>query len=136
MYWPIGAPRIYAASKHELSHKQTVTFDDGAEALAQESNASLSINGACIQDRDGESAEQEPNGHPQSPGTSSKEFDGLKSDGTPQQGTDEDPGGEIVGLQVTRSGQMFTTITQSTLTVWQTKVIALSSHGCSLLIQI
>ena len=38
-----------------------------------------------------------------------------------QHGQEDDMAGEVLAMEVTRSGHMFATITRSTLTIWQTK---------------
>jgi hypothetical protein len=137
MYWPIGAPRIYAASKNELDPKHTTTSHDGLEAQGhiQTPNTEPNANGTAIHDQDGDEDDAEEeihedekvNGSEQTMSETSSEgklpaSEALKDNETSSQGIDDDPGGEIVGLKVTRSGHMFATITQATLTVWQTKV--------------
>jgi hypothetical protein len=144
MYWPIGAPRIYAASKQELATNKTSTSHDGLEDNSQTPNVRDSTNGTAIHNLDGDDEDDEdeeeveeaesvndekPNGNIQSASASEASdgenlpaVDALESNGTSPQALDEDPGGVIVGLKVTRSGHMFATITQATLTVWQTKV--------------
>jgi hypothetical protein len=137
MYWPIGAPRIYAASKHELHPKHTtITSDDGLEAQGhvQTPNAETeNTNGTATHDQGGDDDDEESvedekfNGNAKAASATGSEgklpaAEALKGDGTSPQSADDDPGGEIVGLKVTRSGHMFATITQGTLTVWQTKV--------------
>lgn len=130
MYWPIGAPRIYAASKHELLPKHSTTSDDGlGEKPQTQEEASSAKNGTATQDQDGDSeigSDDRPNGNSQHSSQSGADSQSrakkVKSNGETKQGTADDAGGEIVGLKVTRSGHMFATITRSTLTVWQTKV--------------
>jgi hypothetical protein len=131
MYWPIGAPRIYAASKHELYPAYTTTSDDGSERESTtETEEDDRTNGTAIPARDGEedaTSEDEINGDAHAVSASAagrreSDVQTLKSNGAAQQAADDDPGGEIVGLQLSRSGHMFATITKSTLTVWQTKV--------------
>lgn len=131
MYWPIGAPRIYAASKHELDTTDAVTSDDGLEQeYAIETEEEAGTNGTATRVRDGEEdteSEDGINGTAQARSASAlgrrqSDVQALKSNGTAQQEHNEDPVGEIVGLQLSRSAHMFATITESTLTVWQTKV--------------
>jgi hypothetical protein len=143
MYWPIGAPRIYAASKTELDSKHITTSLDGLEAPAQVRTPTPTVpagtNGTATHDRDGgedegESVEDEESLEDEETGSTAESAPAAgsnkklatpvtsESNGASPQAADDDPGGEIVGLKVTRSGHMFATITQATLTVWQTKV--------------
>ncbi|KAF2433891.1 RIC1-domain-containing protein [Tothia fuscella] len=132
MYWPIGAPRIYAASKHELSPKNASTSDDGLEtntAIEEPGEEEgISTNGTVTPVQDGgddTKSEEGVNGHEQHvSGRKNSHVLTPKSNGDAQHTYDDDPGGVIVGLQVSRSGHMFATITHSTLTVWQTKPTA------------
>lgn len=68
MYWPLGAPRIYAASR-----RRRRPYDDGDK---EEVNSERPES-----DRE-----------------------------------------NILGLRISRSGRLFTTITESSLSVWQTSV--------------
>jgi hypothetical protein len=141
MYWPIGAPRIYAASKHELDPKQTTTSLDGLEAPVQvrspTPSAPAGTNGTATHDNggdedDGQSVEYDETdsiAQSESAADSDEKLaapETSESTGASPHAADDDPGGEIVGLKVTRSGHMFATITQATLTVWQTKVVAVT----------
>lgn len=67
MYWPLGAPKIYAAHRRRRKAQ-----DDGGE-----------------EDQDSQSEKQDE---------------------------------ALIGLQVSRQGRRFTTITETTLSVWQTSV--------------
>jgi hypothetical protein len=139
MYWPIGAPRIYAASKNELdlNPAHTTISNDGLEAQdpIQTPVAKTEANGTATHDQGGDDDDEESldneniNGDASSASATDSGgklpvLEALKDSGaSPQRNNnDDDPGGEIVGLKVTRSGHIFATITQATLTVWQTKV--------------
>ena len=67
MYWPLGAPRVYAATRRK---QKPPVSEDGEE--------------------DGENAQEKAT--------------------------------NILGLCVARNGHLFVTITENTLTVWQTSV--------------
>ena len=123
MYWPLGAPRSYAQQLPlELSQLSTDGTND-------EPNASHSVNGvlgdASVKPKtrgdelpkdfeqphqDDDEAEQDVNG--------------------PSNGADNITVEErIVCLCVARYGHIFATITQSSLTVWQTQVCSIRQHG-------
>jgi len=131
MYWPLGAPKVYAASKHELLDEHVLASDDDADH-AELSEIPADTNGSTPLIREGEPSSELPRGLNDSHDTpvdqqeEPKEGDeaqkvtnngvldvGISSSGSPE---------GIVGLQVTRSGHMFATITRSALTIWQTKV--------------
>lgn len=127
MYWPIGAPKVYALSKHELLDEHVLTSDDDA-GCASPSNASgsptLGIDGRPPSQphtrRDDSNDAQvdrpeKPKEDDRAPAATKDNAPAVKllGDGS-QEG--------IVGLQVTRSGHVFATITRSALTIWQTKV--------------
>ena len=67
MYWPVGAPRIYAATKSKRKRPKQDGNEDTVDAAEEDASA-------------------------------------------------------LLGHRVSRSGQMFATITATTLTIWQTSV--------------
>ena len=100
MYWPIGAPKTYAASKHIVSTRSTrpVASDDGLDTEA-----------VTKQDDEYPGDEQEEvisNGQPlpTSPST------------TPSPSSHD-----IIDLKIARAGHIYASITESSLSVWQTK---------------
>lgn len=126
MFWPIGSPRVYATSQRQLPPERRITSDDGTNTTAPPA----AVNGKHHEPAPAHAAQpkpadddvehdatvtQGPNGS--APQTSSATNGNL-------QGTDAetDVDGEIIALRVARNGQLFATITHSTLTVWQTKV--------------
>jgi hypothetical protein len=114
MYWPVGAPKIYAASNHELapSAKRVDKPDDPADATEyaddDENNAG---NGNPDAKESGSRSKK-----PRTSDPSSRSIDQLALR------RDEHVGGEIIGVRLGRNGHLFATITRCTLTVWQTKV--------------
>jgi hypothetical protein len=114
-YWPISSPSVFAATKN-TSIERTPISHDGTDQASQ---------GA----RDGASeAESTPE---TDDSTSAEESDELKEEekeqrktqtDTPDQFAEDDVHGEIIAIRVTRSGQLFATLTRTTLTIWQTKV--------------
>ncbi len=71
MYWPVGAPRVYAASRsrRKLATRATRNGSDGSEEEAEDKDTTV-----------------------------------------------------LLGLRVSRSGRLFSTITAKTLAIWQTSV--------------
>ena len=116
-YWPISSPSVFAATKStnvERSHDGTDRAsqngqDDASEA---ESSEAESTDGTD----DGTSATNSE------VSTSLRTEQEAQQTGAPGQFVEEDVHGEIIAIRVTRSGKLFATLTQSTLTIWQTKV--------------
>lgn len=127
MYWPVGAPKIYAASNHELA--RAAKLDDKPDHPSETESAVLPVDGA---DEDGGNTENGNAGSKKSRVRSSKKS--RTSDASSKSvdllalKRDEHVGGEIVGVRLGRNGHLFATITRCTLTVWQTKV---SQHDLS-----
>ena len=104
MYWPIGAPKTYAASKHVIAARSTrlVASNDG-----------LDTTGGTKQD-DG----------PLDTGAEEKQSS-LHGQGSPAEsspGSGSSGSQDIVDVKIARGGHIFASITDSSLTVWQTKV--------------
>jgi hypothetical protein len=133
-YWPISSPSVFAATKH-TNPERTRVSNDGIEDGVHEARRDAPNDGAQPQDQDagvaqGEGAvKEEGRARPQQPRAS-------------DQLLEDDIHGEIIAIRVTRSGHMFATLTQSTLTIWQTKaclhscvsgllLIRYIAHGCS-----
>ena len=116
MYWPIGAPKVYALSKRSNSVSQAQVTNDGAEESAEGSEPSSS------------------SGIGQSASSQQTESDSQES-GAGQNGQSRDAAAEmlareneILAARISRGGSIFATITRSTLTIWQTKpFVALAS---------
>ncbi|KAI9847884.1 MAG: hypothetical protein M1838_000692, partial [Thelocarpon superellum] len=142
MYWPIGAPRIYAATNPAPSPDHVLDSDDDAGSRA-------SLLAQQTRDLDLTSEVVVPSTHgPPAPDASAREGEGARErdDGTAtdepatdepatdEPATDEPASrpsssgtsttikdGAIIGLCVSRSGHLFATITASSLTIWQTR---------------
>src|ERR1700759_1238963 len=118
MYWPIGAPRIYAASKFNLGRRHDEIDENNATpvdiSVVNENNAQkerLVPEANTNREDAGESVSSKPRKGPRRPTL-------LKN--TSMGGPQEDRvGGEIVGMKLSRSGHLFATITSSTLSIWQ-----------------
>lgn len=131
MYWPIGAPRIYASSNNKLTKGRVIRVDDGADSH-QDSFHSANAPGSssdAVQD-----TEESASGF-LTPLTSSikhVENDGQRRLSTKGLGSVKDELEEfvaqkedenIISLKISRSGHLFAVITSTTLTIWQTKVM-------------
>lgn len=132
MYWPIGAPRIYAACNGNASKERIHQFDDEAEALHRNEgdsyiNASYS-NSNVGEDEDGLLA----TGHltPTTPHTPAiqpvEHFTQHRLSGSRHAHENEaairhaekQP---ILSLRMSRTGHLFAVITETSMTIWQTK---------------
>jgi hypothetical protein len=130
MYWPIGAPRVYAASKQELSalHDSSTTSSDEDAADPIQINTTQLATEQAIDDDEDELEERKPTaGTTKAPGKQAAKPAAAENKDKTGFEPEDDPGGEIVGLRVSRSGHIFATITRSTLTIWQTKVRSVQS---------
>lgn len=116
MYWPIGAPRTYAATKQELGkHKRKVTNSGGTlEEAVWDSSKSGTIShdrGGGVQGSNGRArAKSEDTIRP------SDLNDAHESDDEEDAGCDS-----IISMTAARSGHLFVTITETTLSAWQAK---------------
>ncbi|KAI9814375.1 MAG: hypothetical protein M1827_003230 [Pycnora praestabilis] len=136
MYWPIGAPRVYAAGRHNLSGQSISQSGDGV-GLGLDSK----INEKDDFSNDGQeqhSPEAEVGNSYES--TGSKKAEGLEGNSHeklttngrnqhtsfPDENQAQNCGddGAIVALRVSRNGYMFATITTTTLIIWQTRPTA------------
>ena len=129
MYWPIGAPRVYAADvEHHYDHRSSLS-EDGLE------------------DRPAESVERGNGGRPVLGSGNSEEGRKLEKSGTVSEASittngyrsseakgrassKSTPKEPLIGLRVSRNGQMFATITASTLTLWQTRASGSQTMTC------
>ena len=111
MYWPVGAPKVYALSKHATPWKQDAESPDEAQDVPKASDA--------LKAEDGR--ELISSGVSGSNATADTAQNGASAGGG-------DSGSDILAAKVSRGGGIFATITRSTLTVWQTQpVVALAS---------
>ena len=130
MYWPIGAPRIYAATsprsgsssgEPSSAHQEPIDPQSTQEArdrkLKDVTNAQATTNG-------NKSAE----GHLGGPGQgqdvspSTDEPDGNQDESAAASAHSSGNDSAILGLEVACHGQLFATLTNKALTVWQTRV--------------
>ncbi|KAK8196793.1 WD40 repeat protein [Zalaria obscura] len=108
MYWPIGAPRIYAASKHPTSGNSAIS-EDGLQEDTRSRTPSETVT------RDGNNGDGAP------PSLTPDHEESLEDEEGNRAGIDEPNHQEIVGVQIARSGLLFATITRSSLSIWQVK---------------
>lgn len=140
MYWPIGAPRIYAASSSKASRDRILESDDDAESReTTESSGSLfnapnpSIEPEGRLDEDGEwrfSGATTPITS-LTPGIKPVEHDNQRrlsarlvgQDGSePAVGLSQADKEPLLALRISRTGHLFAVVTSTSLTIWQTKV--------------
>lgn len=143
MYWPIGAPRVYASCNNKTRKGQLFKHDDGTDShqdSGSEANAPISNPDAM------QNAEETASGFltpstPFTPGIKPVENDGQRRLSARSLGSIEDKQGDfvaqaedehIISLKISRSGHLFAVITSTSLTIWQTKVR--DYMGCRVLI--
>lgn len=118
-YWPISSPSVFAATKSTNLERTPVSHDGTDQASDQASqsgrDSASDIESANDTDDDASSRESE--------GVKEEQLEKeTKQTSTLEQLAEEDVHGEVVAIRVTRSGQLFATLTRTTLTIWQTKV--------------
>lgn len=131
MYWPIGAPRIYAASTSKAPRDRSFELEDDAESReTTEGSGSLleapSIGDGENEELSGVSTPVTPM-TPITPGIKPVEHDTgrrypLQFNGhntTVSGSADNEP---LLSLKISRNGHLFAVITSTSLTIWQTKV--------------
>ena len=144
MYWPVGAPRIYAASSSKSTGNLTVESDDDAESReATDGSGSLLEAPSTVSGDRSDDGISAPSGTstPMSPGTP-----GVKpiEQQEPQSALSarllrpEVPLSSaaaasarkeaLLALRVSRTGHLFAVISPTSLTIWQTKVCT-PTHG-------
>lgn len=131
-YWPIASPSVFAATKH--THPERLqTSHDGIEpqssdlphgATADDSTQSSIADSEEQTEGDESSTQSEPE-----LGAKGAVEQRPKQSYSTQSLPEDDIAGEILAIRVTRSAHMFATITQTTLTIWQTKA-CLSAANC------
>jgi hypothetical protein len=137
MYWPIGAPRIYAASSSKASKDRVHESDDDAESRETTEGSGSLLNAPSIdsggQDGYGErrlSISTTPL-TPTTPGIKPVEHDTqelastrfIGQDGSgPAFGSTQADKEPLLALRISRTGHLLAVITSTTLTIWQTKV--------------
>jgi hypothetical protein len=113
-YWPISSPSVFAATK-ETRTTPTHTTDDGTESGTKRDNDTESSVADSEDRTESEASERQL-------GVAEGEPEAAEKKDAAEHLAENDVSGEILAIEVTRSGHMFATITRSTLTIWQTKV--------------
>ena len=121
MYWPVGAPNVYALSKHATSPTKPTQSDDGLNDGTESSEPSSSgITAGNPAESDTEATQDR--------GPSLKVQNGQNGKVVGHGQTIVARESQILAAKVSRSGSIFATITRSTLTMWQAKpTVALAS---------
>ena len=129
MYWPIGAPRVYAAKVPQPSISLEYDSEDAAE-FSRHNRLSISSvpddpehpesTKGSIDDEDegrkiGEQEVEDEESLPETPSAQSGR-------GPTRSTSNEESRTHIVALRVARSGMLFATVTRAELTIWQMKV--------------
>lgn len=105
-YWPISSPSVFAATKY-TNHDRTHVSHDGVEHNPVDDVSKAGVKEDTVVEDKSEKLIGD---------------DGLaRQPAVSQHSAEEDIHGEIIAIRVTRSGQLFATLTRSTLTIWQTK---------------
>ncbi len=133
MYWPIGAPRIYAASNSKSAKERVFEPDDDAESR-EPTEGSGSLQEALSIAPDGRQDDEHEAGSgtttpivPSTPGIKPVEHDvhgrphsqSVGSEAVRSGSADKEP---LLSLKISRIGHLFAVITSTSLTIWQTKV--------------
>jgi hypothetical protein len=136
MYWPIGAPRIYAASNRKAQKGLSLLSDDGIESdrindrNGSRSNVPGSNSDIVQEDEDFPQT-------PTTPGVKPVEQDAHQRLAAEAPAALEDnvqdyisqaKEDHIISLKISRSGHLFAVITRTSLTIWQTKVGTTTYH--------
>jgi hypothetical protein len=137
MYWPIGAPRVYAASSSKAHRDHAVESDDDAESRETTEGSGSLLNTPSIETDGKFDLEHERNigngdpGTPLTPGINPVEQDTSRGHSVRTFGqetqlrefgsgpADKEP---LLALRISRTGHLFAVITATSLTIWQTKV--------------
>lgn len=131
MYWPIGAPRVYAASNRKPPRDRVLKSDDDAESRdTTEGSGSLvdaPSNGSDLEDENETPSGMSTPVTPMTPGIHPLEHDTQRHLSSRQLGYDtsisSSAGKEaLLSLKISRTGHLFAVITSTSLTIWQTKV--------------
>lgn len=145
MYWPIGAPRIYAASNSgQLKNRIFEPEDDAESRETTEGSGELldtpSVSSGGLGEGNDALSGQETPLTPKTPGIKPVE----QNDGTLPILHNEDgsyfPGmteakEPLLALRMSRQGHLFAVITSTSLTIWQTKVLYLLPFVALMLIR-
>jgi hypothetical protein len=131
MYWPIGAPRIYAASNSRSSQDRILEPDDDAESrITNDGSGSLADAASIVMAGRAEEEHESPSTAltpvtPLTPGIKPVEHDKrlaarlVGNEYVISGSAEKEP---LLALRISRTGHLFAVITSTSLTIWQTKV--------------
>lgn len=116
-YWPISSPSVFAATKNSNLARTSLSNDGTNEASQSEQDGASEAETESTNETDDTELTEEEDG-------ASRDGDeqGARHTRGLEQFAEDDVHGEIIAIRVTRSGQLFATLTRTTLTIWQTKV--------------
>ncbi|KAI9696586.1 MAG: hypothetical protein M1836_005605 [Candelina mexicana] len=132
MYWPVGVPRVYAAATNggiTLSddNEGTTATGDGLNAAKIEieniDEAPTDDDGGNVDETN--TKECMSNGSGNRTVTPSPRPKSISSRRSSSYAAAVKDNGDVIGLRVSRTGHMFATITNATLTIWQTRPTAI-----------
>lgn len=146
MYWPISAPRVYAASSSGTPNERVFRFNEDVESREETTEGSGSLVNAPSASSDAIQEEDDPRSGlltpltPMTPGIkpvdhdtqrrlSARNLSNLEEE--LEDGVGSAQNENILGLRISRTGHLFAVITATSMTIWQTKV---NSDTCSLYI--
>ncbi|KAH8663157.1 RIC1-domain-containing protein [Tricladium varicosporioides] len=133
MYWPIGAPKIYAASNSKIDTSRTYELEDDAESRETTDGSGSLLNAPSAGSEEEQEEDLEPLSTPMTPitpGIKPVEHDFQRGQslraGDHDEGifksTEKEP---LLALRISRTGHLFAVITATSLTIWQTKPTAI-----------
>lgn len=114
-YWPISSPSVFAATKH-TDPGRTHVSNDGVQRKQSDEERDESGSSSESQSEEDKPAQN-------TSGVEKKEDGQLSRASARDQPVEDNIHGTIIAVRVTRNGHMFATLTRTTLTVWQTKVL-------------
>lgn len=132
MYWPISAPRIFAARNATASKDRILRVDETSEEGDSYLNVSSLTPVATSSGREHDSTALVPPQTPITPGIEPVEHDVEHvhasreyEDYDIERAIDEASKDTILGLRMSRTGHLFAVITATSMTIWQAKPTAI-----------
>jgi hypothetical protein len=131
MYWPIGAPRVYAASNSGSQRDRIHESDDDAESRETTEDSGSLVDAPSItaegriDDEHGTPSGATTPVTPMTPGIKPVEHDirfSARLSGNETLLSESAEMEPLLALRISRTGHLFAVITSTSLTIWQTKV--------------